>query len=256
MLAASTRRESQRYRYDDASRAGFVELVHDLVGPAQLRSLLLQVPFVCEVVLHRAGSKAAQGNASNGHAQQHNWQVMSVDLQLRGAKPLEFEVTTHNHVKPGALRGRRPTVTVCFRDPPRGAVAEAWRILWAAVGHLALFPREARSWMRDAAAKERLELGGVSMSGPPPPPAAPLPTTMPGPPPTPTVAQEETWHKYQHHTLDGSIQYWHSKEEDPTQWFLESAAKGWCKYADGIGSWWHHDTSRTWFRERNGAEPN
>ena len=106
MLTPSTRRECQRYRYDDASRAGFVELSDDSVGPDQLRSLLLQVPRVCEVVPHRAGSKAAQGNASSGHAQQHNWQVMSVDLQLRadpvvveaGERPYEcLEIQTPLH---------------------------------------------------------------------------------------------------------------------------------------------------------------
>ena len=92
-----------------------------------------------------AGSnKAAQGNPSDGHAQQHNWQVVSFALQLLGANPLEFEVTKHNHVKSGALNGKQPTVTVCFREPPHGAVREAWRILWGAVGHLALFPAKVR----------------------------------------------------------------------------------------------------------------
>jgi len=182
MQTLSTRRECQRFRYDAGSRAGFVELLDDSCGPNELRSLLLRAPSVYEVVPHRAGNKAAQGNASNGHAQQHNWQVMSAELIHLGTNPLEFEAATHNHVKPGGLQGRRPTVTVCFRELPRGAVAEAWRIIWAAVGRLALFPDEVKAWARDAAFKEREEMHGASAS---PPPATCLPATMPGPLPAP-----------------------------------------------------------------------
>lgn len=241
MLTPSTRRECQRYRYDDASRAGFIELSDDSVGPDKLRRLLLRVPEVTEVVPHRAGSKAAQGNARDGHAQQHNWQVMS--LQLRKA-PLEVEVTTHNHIKPGALRGRQPTVTVCFRDPPRGAVAEAWRILWGAVGHLALFPDEVQSWIRDAEDKEQRASNGAC------PPAAP---------PLPPV-REESWGKYR--LPDGTDQHWHCKgaslgtepQGDAAHWFLESHAQelGWSKYVHGGHVWWYHGALGIWFWEQNG----
>ena len=85
------------YRYEASSRAGFIELLNDSVGPEQLRSLLLQVPRVCEVVPHRAGSKAAQGNPSDGHAQQHNWQVVSFALQLDFIKSkIYFNIYTLN----------------------------------------------------------------------------------------------------------------------------------------------------------------
>lgn len=237
------------YRYEASSRAGFIELSDDSVGPEQLRALLLQVPRVCEVVPHRAGSKAAQGNASGGHAQQHNWQVQSVALQLRGANPLEFEVTTHNHVKPGALNGKQPTVTVCFKEPPHGAVREAWRILWGAVGHLALFPDKVLVWMRDAEEKEQRELCGGSTSSPAPPPAASLSRTVPGPPP-----REETWGKYGYLSADGCLRFWYSKDGDGAKFFLEPDAGrlGWRKHFDEAGVWWCHEEAGKWFREKNG----
>ena len=239
------------YRYEASSRAGFIELLNDSVGPEQLRSLLLQVPRVCEVVPHRAGSKAAQGNPSDGHAQQHNWQVVSFALQLLGANPLEFEVTKHNHVKPAALNGRQPTVTVCFREPPHGAVREAWRILWGAVGHLALFPEKVQEWMRDAEAKERREHCGGSTSGPAPPPAALLPRTVPGPPTR--GIQETEWRTYRHLGPGGTVQHWHSKEGDQ-HFFLESSAEqmGWMKYAHDGHVWWCHEAAGEWFWEKNG----
>ena len=249
MMSPSTRRERQMYRYEASSRAGFIELSDDSVGPPQLRALLLQVPRVCEVVPHRAGSKAEQGNASEGHAQKHNWQVQSV--ALRGANPLEFEVTTHNHVKPAALNGRRPTVTVCFREPPHGAVREAWRILWGAVGHLALFPDKVREWMRDAEEKELRELCGRSASGPAPPPIASLPTTIPGPPPR---VVQETWGTYGYLAADDCLHFLYSKGDDEAHFFLESDARrlGWRKFVDEVGAWWCNEAAGKWFREKNG----
>ena len=45
------------------------------------------------VVKHRKGSKSEQGNESPGHRQQHNWEVMTRELELNNKNAFEFEVT-------------------------------------------------------------------------------------------------------------------------------------------------------------------
>jgi len=125
----------------------------------------------------------------------------------------------------------------------------------AAVGHLALFPDEVKAWARDAAAKERRELGGASAS---PPPATRLPARMPSPPPAPPTPAfvEECWGRWKWLSPDGRLLFWYAKDDDATEFFLEptSLRTGPRRYLDGAGAWWCHETSRRWFRERNGAQ--
>ena len=57
------------------------------------RTLLEKVEGVVWVVKHRKGSKREQGNESPGHRQQHNWEVMTRELELNNKNAFEFEVT-------------------------------------------------------------------------------------------------------------------------------------------------------------------
>ena len=175
----SNRRAAQRFRYSDGSRAGFIELQNDSVGPDELKQLLQMVEDVLWVKPHRKGSKAQQGNFSDGHLQQHNWEVMTTALAHSGKHPFEFEVTLNQHMKPNALAGMPRTVTVCFKEPPIGMVAEAWRLLSGAVGHLALFPSSTAQWREEAVANERVGRP-ASLPEPqaPPPPPQPILTTI------------------------------------------------------------------------------
>ena len=57
---------------------------------------------------------------------------------------MEFEVTRHQHMKdPKAPY----TVTVMFKEPPKGLHAEAWRISLAVVKGKELLPDHVRQYM-------------------------------------------------------------------------------------------------------------
>lgn len=186
----SNRRLAQRYRYSKGSRAGFAELRDDTVGPEELKHLLENVQGVIWVAPHKKGSKEMQGNASDGHIQQHNWQVMTQLLASQNKQPLEFEVTLNQHMKPGALVGIRRTVTACFKEPPRGAVGEAWRVLLEAVDHLVLFPNNVQAWSQEAIDVEDSEFAAIAEDeeGEPETRMASPPVARPPSPPMPSRA--------------------------------------------------------------------
>ena len=217
----SARRERQRFRYSEHSRSGFIELQNDRFTPEDLRRNLLGVPGITYVVPHQL-SKTEQGNASLGHAQEHNWKVMSETLRQLHCGELEFEITWNGNFSDVYLeqQGIPRTITVMFKETAADAHMEAWRILSAAVGYLALFPKEVDAWVRDIAWK------GVSLP------------------------MECVFYTYMNYT-DGML--WYSNSQDDADYFTDAARKGWEPYMDSTGNkLWFHATSSRWFRERAG----
>lgn len=209
----SARREAQRYRYSKASRSGFIELATDNFSADDLRTRLLQVPDVLQVIGHRL-SKAEQNNASLGHAQQRNWKVRTQTLINASANDFEFEITTNSNLSDIYLQqhGIPRTVTVMFKDVPAGMLMEGWRVLMLAVSDLALFPAKVAAWHAE-----------VTWSGLP-------------------AQTLTTFSKFMH---NGRI--WFSNDHDPTMFFFgdEAASSGWTMYVDivrcGPRYWWHNE---------------
>jgi hypothetical protein len=213
----SARKERQRFRYSESSRSGFIELDNDRFTPEDLRLALLGVAGVTYVAPHHL-SKAEQGNASLGHAQQHNWKCCSETL----CGDLEFEITWNGNFSDVYLQeqGIPRTITVMFKETAPDAYMEAWRILSAAVGHLALFPEEVNAWLSDITWK------GLSL---------------------PEKCVFDTYMDADNGML------WYSNSQDDADYFTDDARKGWNRYMDCTGNkWWSNETSSRWFRERAG----
>ena len=79
------------------------------------------MPGVYKVDWHT--TKTEQGNLGDRYSERN---MLVYSSLARRCQPLEFEVTRWNHKKD---RHAPFTVTVCFKEPPRDCVAEAWRIL-------------------------------------------------------------------------------------------------------------------------------
>lgn len=216
----SARKEKQRFRYSEHSRSGFIELEHDRFSADDLRQNLLGVAGVTYVVPHRM-SKTEQGNASLGHAQQHNWKVMSETLRRLQCGELEFEITWNGNLSDVYLeqQGIPRTITVMFKETAPEAYTEAWRILSVAVRHLALFPEEVDAWISDITWK------GLS-----------LPT-------------ECVFHTY----MDDHGMIWYSNADYDGDYFTQAMPKGWVRHVDTTGNyWWFDEAASRWFRERAG----
>ena len=160
-----SRKEKQRFEYDVKSTAGFVELSPLHVMTAKdLHDALTADPAITRVV-HNS-TKSSQGNFGN-HYMEQNLLAHVVGFP---DKPVEFELTRHQHMKPVA--GRPFTVTACFKPPPKGMEAVAWQILLRIVHGMELMPEWARSWARAATKRasqrlaEEAEVGGADASGP------------------------------------------------------------------------------------------
>ena len=221
----SARREAQRFRYIPSSRSGFIELNTYIFSPADLRTCLLEVPGVLQVVGHRL-SKTEQNNFSLGHCQQRNWKVRTAALVRAGVNDMEFELTTTSNLSDTFLEqnGIIPSVTAMFKDAPSGMLMEAWRVLRLAVGHLARFPLEVAAWEADLTWEE-------------------LPTQKTG-----------VFSKF----MDENNRIWFSNDADPSMIFFEdeAASKGWTKYYDRVPGmrylerhWWHNAQLHIYFFE-------
>ena len=71
-------------------------------------------------------------------------QDVLVHLEGYSGNPLEFKLTHHRCMKP--MASRNWTATACFKGPPQGQEAEAWRILLRAVHGEELLPEHARTY--------------------------------------------------------------------------------------------------------------
>lgn len=220
-LLRSARREAQRFRYSPTSKSGFIELNTDDFSPDDLRTCLLEVPGVLQVVGHRL-SKAQQNNASLGHAQQRNWKVRTEASVRAGVNDFEFEITTTSNLSDIYLRQNNiaPSVTVMFKDAPSGMLLEAWRLLILGVGHLARFPVQVAAWHRD-----------VTWNGLP----------------------NQTMSVFSKFVYENRI--WFSDDADSTVFFFEdeAASMGWSKYYHVVAGvqrfWWHNSQRRIYFFE-------
>ena len=137
---ASSRKEADRFEYKtEKYKAAFFECIDPMFSATDLRNGLEKCALVEKVQPHAKGSKAAQNNPSEGHAQQHNWQVF-----LHGyANPLEYEVTWSKHYKE---HGKYTGVSVCFKTAPRGMELLAWEILIQLAEPNALYPEKVHAW--------------------------------------------------------------------------------------------------------------
>ena len=212
----SARRQHHRYRYSPTSRSGFIELIHDRFSDVDLQERLLGVKGVTSVTRHRL-SKAEQGNISENHAQQHNWKVNNAV-----GRCFEFEITTNSNFSDTHLQGHgiQRTVSAMFKDAPEGALIEAWRILFEAVGDIALFPEAVMEWISDMTWE----------SGAP--------------------QKECVFYKYR----DATGLTWYSNADDDTDFFTDVDRAGWIRYVDFLGRyWWHNHARRQSFYEKSGC---
>ena len=117
-----SRKLAQRFAYKDGSSAGFVELspMHVWEG-ADLYKALSADPAVS--FLQYNSTKASQGNRGDHYMEQN----ILVHMSGFPNKPVEFELTRHQHMK--ATAGRAFTVTACFKTPPPGMEEVAWQVL-------------------------------------------------------------------------------------------------------------------------------
>ncbi len=142
-----SRREAQRFEYSEASRAGFVELSpHPLMTGDCLYAALADDRAVRRVV-HNT-TKTSQGNAGN-HYMEQNLLAYVAGFE----RPVEFELTRHQHMRPAP--GRPYTVTACFKQPPAGMEAVAWQILLRVTAGRELLP----DWVRQCAVRSLARLG-------------------------------------------------------------------------------------------------
>jgi len=223
----SARREAQRFRYSPSSRSGFIELNTCIFSPADLRTCLLEVPGVLQVVGHRL-SKTEQNNFSLGHCQQRNWKVRTAALVRAGVSDMEFELTTTSNLSATFCEqnGIIPSVTAMFKDAPSGMLMEAWRVLRLAVGHLARFPLEVAAWEADLT-------WGYELSEHP---------------------NNVVFSKF----MDKNNRIWFSNDADPNMFFFEdeAAKKGWSGYYTVVPGmqywkryWWHNAQLHIFFFE-------
>ena len=121
MFYGGSRKLAQRYQYSYAAKAAFVELSPSQQPTAQeLYDQLSKVPGIKEVKWQ--SSKNSQGNAGNHECERNVLVVPAVAPN----NVLEFEITRNNHMTDPNVPH---TVSVCFKEPPRDLVGEAWRIL-------------------------------------------------------------------------------------------------------------------------------
>ena len=135
-----------------------------VMKPAELHDALAADPAVSRVV-HNS-TKASQGNPGNHYMEQN----LLVYVGGFPGKPVEFELTRHQRMKPSPER--LYTVTACFKPPPKGMEAAAWQILMRGVQGKELMPEWAHRYARAKTerARQRLaeeaEEGGADASGP------------------------------------------------------------------------------------------
>jgi hypothetical protein len=148
----------QRYEYSEESGAGFVELSPQHVLTAeQLHDHLKKLPGVHEV--RWQPTKTSQGNAGDHYSEQ-NLLVFPTSAKSSG---LEFEVTRHQHMKDKRVP---MTVTVCFKEPPRDLIGEAWRILRGVTSGKELLPDHVEMYHRKCLQRSMGTVEGPSSASP------------------------------------------------------------------------------------------
>jgi hypothetical protein len=140
MAYGGSRKWSDRWEYNEGCGAGFAELHPDYRPTGeQFFQMLQRVPGV--TLVEWQTSKAAQGNASDGHYLKRN---MLVTSSLGSASnPFEFELTRNNHMKDRRVPF---TVTACFKEPSPDLVPEAWRILMVVIEGKEFAPAHVREY--------------------------------------------------------------------------------------------------------------
>ena len=120
-IYCGSRDAAVRYIYHGTTLANFIELKSEQppMTPAEFFGLLSAVPGVLEVVLHPQ-SKLEQGK--RGHYYQER--AFLVYSRAHPQHGIEFELTTHNHVK------NCSTISALYKSQRnRSQAMEAWRIL-------------------------------------------------------------------------------------------------------------------------------
>ena len=131
-----SRRLTQRFEYSENSGAASVERIPSWTPlPEEFKRFLEAVPLVVEVNWH--SSKTSQKNVGN-HDCERNLIVYSGISPDSARRPIEFELTRHQHKK--EVTGAPMTLTAMFKDPPKGLLSEAWRILLAVTKDKQLLP--------------------------------------------------------------------------------------------------------------------
>ena len=127
----------------------------------------------------RNSTKTSQGNVGN-HYMEQNLLVYMAGFQ----KPVEFELTRNQHMKPAP--GRSHTVTACFKQPPTGMEAVAWQVLLRITKGKELLPQ----WVQQYARRSLARISPDAAAGPPTAPQAPpqVATSGPGSASPPTQA--------------------------------------------------------------------
>ena len=148
-----SRRRRYRFRYGEESRAGFVELLPSFYprreqAPQEFKELLERVTGVERVELK--ATRASQGDLGQHYCDANLLVYSSFAGPNSASPPIVFVLTRHQHMQNSMVE---PTLTAMFRDPPKGLLREAWRILLDATDGFQLLPMHVREYMKSHVAR-------------------------------------------------------------------------------------------------------